>query len=49
MGRGKTSANINNNWDLTLIFSIEEFLVSSLLLKRGFRFYAEQYPWPRQS
>ena len=29
------------HWDLTLILSIEEFLVSSQLLKRGFRFYAQ--------
>jgi hypothetical protein len=40
MTPGALDANISDNWDLIPILSIEEFLVSCLLLKRGFRFYA---------
>jgi hypothetical protein len=40
MTPGTLDANISDNWDLTPILGIEESLVSSLLLKPGFRFYA---------
>jgi hypothetical protein len=40
MDRRKIFAGISNNRDLTLILNIKGFLISSLLLKRGFLFYA---------